>query len=179
MHFLTRMLATSTSLFSMDNRRSRCFSRSRASLSQRSLTVLQERNTHQVRVHLKAMIWCIREEDLHSLQNWNWKHLLIPENQFNTIPLTISNRRMREFRRMINTQETQLVKLPNSLSSISLKWEVQVHRQFQQEAKIHPLWNWLPTQNSIRIWDIRYRASQSKRIIPAKVCPDFPQWALR
>ena len=179
MHFLTRMLDTSTSLFSMDSRRSRCFSRSRASLSQRSLTILQERNTHQVRVHLKAMIWCIREEDLHSLQNWSWKHLLIPETLFNTIPLTISNRGKWEFRRMINAQETQLVKLPNFLSSISLKWEVQVLKQFPQEAKIPPLRNWLATQNSIRIWDIRYRASQSKRIIPAKVCPDFPPWALR
>jgi hypothetical protein len=163
----------------MDNRRNRCFSRSRASLSQRSLTVLQERNTHQVRVHLKAMICCIREEDLHSLQILNWKHLLIPEIQFNAIPLTISNRDKWEFRRMINTQETQLVKLPKYLSSISLKWEEEIHTQFLQETKITPLRNWLPTQNSIRIWDIRYRASQSKRITPAKVCPDFPPWALR
>lgn len=179
MPFLTRMLDISTSLYSMDNRRNRCFSRSRASLSQRSLTVLQERITHQVRVHLKAMIRCIREEDLHSLQILNWKHLLIPEIQFNAIPLTISNRGKWKFRRMINTQETQLVTLPNYLSSISLKWEEEIHRQFLQETKIPPLQIWLATQNSIRIWDISYRASQRKRIIPAKVCLDFHPWALR
>jgi len=121
---LIRIVATSISLFNMDNRRNRCFFQSRASLSQRSRTLLQKRNTRQAREHLKAMICCIREEDSHSLQKGSWRHLLMPETLFNTIPLTahsgsISKRGQWKLPRMINSQETQLARSPNYLSSIS------------------------------------------------------------